>query len=221
MQIRGWSNINVEGLTTYGLIGAPGTAGGGIGMNVNGYSTGQSIVINTSNSTFSWHNVGVELDSYWEGLTFNQCNFQGEVGSVGLYCPTGQTNAGPLLNVNGCQFNSGGQQIDMVTAVPEVIIRGCTITTIGNSNAGILLGTGASPIIVGNLINLASGTSTVGISVNSTNGIVGNNIIVGVATGVFLGAASTNVIVSQNSYSGVTTAVSNSGTGNVVGTAHN
>jgi len=219
LQIRGWSNINVEGLTTYGLIGAPGTAGGGIGMNVNGYSTGQSIVINTSNSTFSWHNVGVELDSYWEGLTFNQCNFQGEVGSVGLYCPTGQTNSGPLLNVSGCQFNSGGQQIDMVSAVPEMIVRGCTITVIGNNNFGILHGAGSSPIIVGNLFNVASGTGTTGVSLNCTNGVVGSNIFVGLATGVTLNASATAVNVSQNLYPGVTTQVNNLGTGNSVGVA--
>lgn len=221
LQVAGWSNINILYCNTYGLIGAPGTSGGGTGFVYGGVGTNIAAVMNCYFCSFQWHTIGSQLNDYWEGVTFGNCNWQGEVGTVGHLVQTGFTHAGPYLNFFGNQFNSGGVQVSFLSPVPQVIMVGNTLTVFGNSNSAVSFGTSSSVIFQNNIVNLASGTGTAGIIMNGANGTVGGNIFTNVTTGVLLNSGSSNTTVSQNQYPGVTTQVTNTGTSNSVGTVHN
>ncbi|MGY8705123.1 hypothetical protein RAD16_05190 [Bradyrhizobium sp. 18BD] len=219
LSIFNWNNVNIDSIVTLGvftLVG--GGAGAGTGL-VYGCPSGIiCAVLNVSRSMFFYHNVYVQLGDWWEGVTFTLNQFNGQVGGVGLYVPTG-SHTGPLLNIFQNQFNVGGQQIDILTSINQLVIQGNTITTYGNGNFGAILGTSSNAIVTGNMWNVSTGTSTTALSMNGANGTVQGNIFLGHSLGVTLGASSSATNVSQNTYTGVTTKVSNSGTGNSVGVA--
>ncbi|MET4034435.1 hypothetical protein ABIB94_008343 [Bradyrhizobium sp. JR7.2] len=219
LKIRNWNNVNVYNIATAGLFSLTfGDPGGGIGLEYGCVPSNICAVLNVSNSQFFYHNIYIQLDDFWESAVLTNNMLLGQVGGVGLYVPSG-THTGPLLQLIGNQFNTGGQQIDILTSITQIIMQGNTITTFDTNDLGAILGTCVSPIIVGNMWNHRAGTNTTALSMNCTNGTVVGNIFANTAVGVSLGASSTNVNVSQNSYTGVTTHVSNSGTGNSVGVA--
>lgn len=221
LRVFNWNNVNIDNIVTSGVFTLTGGgSGAGTGFQYgcpNGVICG---VVNISRSMFQYHNVYVELDDYWEGVTFTLNQFDGQVGGVGVYVPAGGVHAGPLLQFFQNQFNVGGQQIDILSSVNQIILEGNTITTYGTGNIGAILGTCGNAIVVGNMWNVATGTSTGALNMNCANGIVGSNIFLGHSTGVTLGASSSNVNVSQNRYVGTTTPVSNlAGGANSVGLA--
>jgi hypothetical protein len=217
LNIGGWSNLYVNNVNTYGLIGAPGAAGGGIGILYGGVGTFISGVATFNACNMYFHSVAFELGDFWEGVTISNSNAQGETGSVGLFAPSG-THNGPFLTLINNQFNTAGTQIDILTSLSQLIMMGNTVTAFG-ANTGAALGTGPNVTVVGNTFNCVTCAGTTGVQLDGQNGIAEGNTFVSVATGVFLASASTNVNVSQNTYQGVTTQVTNSGTGNSVGVA--
>jgi hypothetical protein len=214
LNINGWSNLWVNNVNTYGLIGAPGTAGGGVGIFYGGVGTSISgvAVFNACNMYFQ--SVSFQLGDFWEGVTISNSNAQGETGAAGLLAPSG-THNGPLLSVLNSQFNTAGTQIDIVTSLSQLVMMGNTITAFG-TNVGAVLGTGPNVTVIGNTFNCITCTGTTGVQLGGQNGIVEGNTFVSVSTGVFLTSSSTNVNTSQNTYQGVATPVTNSGTGNSV-----
>lgn len=217
LNVTGWSNIDIFALNFYGLVGAPGQPGGGIGIAYGGYGTVIAGIVNIYSSAFFFTAIGIELNSYWEGITIQQCNFNGETGGAGIYVPPAMTHTGPLLTINDSQFNTAGAQINLQTGVTQLALNGNTITTYGNSAIGATLGASISVTVIGNTFNLAAGAGTASLYMNGPYGIVLGNIFTSTATGVFLGASSSNVSVSQNRYIGVVTPVDNGGAGNSVG----
>lgn len=215
INILGWSYVTAEGVNTFGLI--PGAAGGGIGVQVGGAGTVPTILTSFLNSNFFSHNIGGQLNSYWEGVSFDNCNWNGGQGAVALYNPTALTHCGPLLTVRGCQFNYAGEQIDLLSNVGQVVLIGNSITVAGNSNYGVLLGGSSSDLTaVGNTINVSGAyTGTVGISYSGTRGCISGNTLIGVVNGIDLSPGASNVTVGLNTYSGVTNRVI-AGTGNNV-----
>ena len=221
LNIFNWNNVNVDNIVTTGVFTLTGGgAGAGTGL-VYGCPSGIiCAVLNVSRSMFQYHNVYVQLNDYWEGVTIGPLNqFDGQVGSVGLYVPAAGTHAGPLLNIFQNQFNTAGQQIDILSPINQIVMQGNTITTYGTSNAGAVLGTSSNAIVTGNMWNVSTGTSTRALSMNGVNGTVQGNIFLGHTTGVTLGTSSSANNVSQNVYTGVTTPISNLGSGNSTGVA--
>lgn len=220
LKIRNWNNVNINNITTAGLFSLTfGDPGGGIGFEYGCVTPFICAVVNVSNSQFFYHSVTWVLDDYWEGVSFTNNLLVGQVGAVGLYVPAGGTHTGPLLQLIGNQFNTGGQQIDILSSINQIIMIGNTITVFDSNDAGAILGTCISPIVVGNMWNVRSGTNTTGLSMNCANGTVSGNVFLGLSAGVTLGGGSSNVNVSQNSYSGVSSPVVNLGSGNHVGVA--
>jgi hypothetical protein len=219
LKIRNWNNVNIYNITTAGLFSlTPGDPGGGRGFEYGCVPSNVCAVLNVSNSMFFYHSISIQLDDYWESAILTNNLLLGQVGGVGLYVPSG-THTGPLLQLTGNQFNTGGQQIDILTSITQIIMQGNTITVFDTNDFGAILGTCTSPIIVGNMWNHRAGTNTTALSMNCATGTVVGNIFVGMGLGVSLGASSSNINVSQNTYNGVATRVLNSGTGNSVGFA--
>ncbi|WP_157644371.1 hypothetical protein [Bradyrhizobium sp. WSM2793] len=219
-----WGGIYVNNVTTNGPHGAPGSAGGGTGLRFegDGGSSSYAVILNVQASNFNFHNVGMFLGSYWQGITINQTNFNGAEGAACLQQGGAAAGTLVLLTVTNSQFNCAGHQIDLQTAVLSPTFTGNTITVYGNNNIGISAqqsgGTGL--IAIGNIFNnMASFTGNYGIVWNGTTGTVVGNAFHNIANGTNLLANSTLNTVALNSYNGVTTKIINSGTNNSVGTA--
>jgi hypothetical protein len=220
LNILGWSNISVTNVDTFGLVGAPGTAGGGIGVEY-GCVTGSICgVASFDNLQLYFHAAAMELGDYWEAITISNSNFQGETGTAGLFVPSG-SHTGPLLNIKSTNFNSAGTQIDILGSVSQLILTSNSITAYAAGSNGAVTGTGTFPVVVGNVFNCVICTSTIGLLMQNLSGVVGSNIFVGLHTGVLLGASTNNNTVSQNGWNTVTTKVDNGsgGTGNLIGVA--
>lgn len=218
LRINNWLNVNIYNIFSAGLLQAPGGTGGGTGFEFGCTSPNICAVMNITNSFFFYQNVSIQLDDYWEGVTVAYCQLNGEVGSAGLYVAPGGTHTGPLLNIIGNQLNVAGTQVDITSQTNQIVMQGNTVAVW--NGIGAALGTGLNPIVTGNLFDVASGASTIGLSINGVNAVVGSNLFVSTTTGVALGASSTRANVSQNVYDpSVTTKVSNAGTANSVGVA--
>jgi hypothetical protein len=228
LNVQGWSNINIANVNTYGKIAPPGDLGGGKGFmygGLGGGNTSISGIVVVSDCNFYFHSVGVELGDYWEGVTFTNCNWQGETGVAGLYCDASRVHT-QFLNLTNCQFNTAGYAIDLNAPVPQLVVLGNTIAVYANPGGlgGVITvgvsNTGASPIIIGNIFDVTAGASnTVGVALSGADGVVQGNFFIGLKAGVNLGSTTSNVNVSQNVYKDVTTQVDDAGTGNHVGVA--
>lgn len=219
LKITNWNNVNIDSIHTASIFTLTGGGtGAGIGLEYGGISPNICAVLNVQNSMFFYHNIYVQLDNYWEGVTFTNNQFDGQVGGVGLFVPA-NSHAGPLLQLIGNQFNTGGQQIDLVASVTQVILHANTITVYGDNNFGALLGTCTDAIVTGNMFNHATGANTTALSINGPDGTVNGNIFLGVALGVSLGASSSNINLSQNTYNCTTTVANAAGAANHVGVA--
>lgn len=225
--IHNWGSINGFNVNTWGPHQAPLSAGGGIGLVIEGDAATSSFttIINFSQSSFNYHATGVELGVFWQGVTFNQCNWNGASGTSAIQQDGGSTSVNALLAVFNCQINYGGSsgtsQIAIASPVNTMTFIGNTITMAGNSSSGILAVAGCTGLIVhGNIFNKFQGTTgNIGIIYNGTGGSVLGNWFQSLTTGVDLQGSSTNVNVSQNSYTTVTNPVVNAGSGNSVGVA--
>lgn len=213
LNILGWSNLLANNVNTYGKIIA---AGGGIGVQVGGSGTIPTIVVSFENSNFFAHNIGVKLNSFWEGITFFNCNWQLQTGIAGLSVPAAQTHTGPGLNIISSQFDSAGNQIDLASSVPQLVMTGNTINTVGNSTFGLRQVGGSNSQITGNQFTSGGGTGGTAVFYSGTNGTIVGNGFVGMATGIDITGAN-NVTVNPNNYASVTTSVTNpGGTANTV-----
>jgi hypothetical protein len=222
--LHNWGGITVSNLTTNGPHGAPGSAGGGIGLIFEGDSgtTSYATVLNVTASNFNFHGIGLQLGSYWQGVTINQSNFNGEEGTACIYEPGSQTGTLVLVTITYSQFNCAGSQILLSTAVLSPTVIGNTITVYGNNNLGFscqLSGCGGL-IFIGNIINNAGAfTGNFGVAWNGTGGIVEGNYFTNIANGVNLQASANNTTVIGNAWVTVGTKFIDTPGTNSVGTA--
>lgn len=217
-----WGNFALYGVNTFGLWGAPGAAGGGVGLTWEGDvgTTSYATILNVVSSSFNFHVYGAELNSYWQGVTFDQCNFNGEVGSGGIIVPGSLSGTLALLSIFNSQFNTGGPQVDLETAVDDFFAVGNVISVYTASATALLLNKVFEFAVTGNVFNSAGGSSQFAAAVGATGvgSIIGNSVT-NINAGINLQSGSTLVTVGLNAYSGVSTKVINNGTNNSVGTA--
>jgi hypothetical protein len=227
---QGWSNLTVDNCNTYGLIGAPGSPGGGRGFIYGGFGGGSTsisgiAVFNDCNSYFQ--EVGADLGDYWEGVIFNNYNVQGETGVAGINCDESRVHA-QYLTIKDSQFNSAGYQVVLNAPIPKLKVLNNTFAVFANTGGlgGVvtagLSSTGDSPVIIGNIFDVTAGASnTVGVALSdTTKGVIQSNIFIGLKAGINLSSTTSNINVSQNVYESVTTPVVNAaGAANHVGVA--
>jgi hypothetical protein len=205
----GWSFVAADNLNTYGQIPGPGA---GTGVDNGGSGTVPVIVLSFNKSSFYSHAIGAQLNSYWEGITFDNCNWQGQPDGVGLYVPAAQTHAGPLLTVVNCQFDAGNQQINFNTSVSQFRLIGSTLAIRGNGGFGLFMLAGSNAIITGNEFDVTAGdwTNTTAIGYAGVNGAIADNIFIGQTIAIDITGA-TNVTVGPNTFQLIGTKVVNPG----------
>jgi hypothetical protein len=227
IRIHNWGAIDIANTNTFGPHINPPTPGGGNGLIFEGDTpTGSfATILNVSRSSFTGHNSGIILGDFWQGVTIDQCNFNGEAGNDGiLVC--GSNGLQVLLTVTNSQFDTGGSPITIVNAgVLNATFIGNTITVSHTNAVGINSSVSGSDglIVQGNVfnVNAAGGpvTGTIGVSTVAGHSVITGNYFTNFAVGVDLQASSSNAVVGLNVYNNVATKVANSGTGNSVGTA--
>jgi hypothetical protein len=218
--IVNWGAIDVSNVNTYGPHESPGAAGGGVGLYYEGNLalTSYATILNISRSSFNYHVYGLAFGDYWQGVTVDQCNFNGETGTAAInIVGTGGTLV--LLTITNSQFNYGGTyQISVSVPFENLTLIGNTISIYNNGSVGVLLGVNVlNSIIIGNEFNVAGGaTGTFGIACNGTNGVIQGNVFQDCTTPVDLQGSSSNIGVNLNRYFS-TGANINSGAGNQLG----
>lgn len=224
IKLHNWAQVNILNSNTNGPHATPQAAGGGYGLVIEGDAPTSSYItiINVAYSSFNFHVSGWLLGSYWQGITGNQLNFNGVMGNNCIEQVTGATGTLVLLTLAASQFNCGGvAQVNLKSAVINTTITGSTFSVSSTNNIGFSQAGGTGTILQNNVFNIFAGTTTYGVATTVTDCIIEGNLFHSVTTGVNLQAGSSNCNVSQNRYTGVTTPVINSGTGNSVGAATN
>jgi hypothetical protein len=221
IKLHNWPDIDISNVMTYGPHQAPGSAGGGIGLIYEGNAgtSSYAVLLNISRSSFNFHTTGIQLNDFWQGITCDQCNFNGELGGSCISQTGGATGVLVLFTLTNSQLNCAGTQVSISSSVINPTFMGNTFTVFSAGNSAINTGTGASGLIViGNEFNLAGAPAgTFGVVYGGAGGVVLGNIFNAIGTPVNLTAASTNTGVSQNRYAGGAGANINNGAGNQLG----
>jgi hypothetical protein len=222
IRITTWANFTISAVNTSGPYTYSGSGGGtGILIEGNSTSTTYTTIVNIVNSSFNFHTYGAYLGSCWQGVYFNQVQFNGQTGSDAIYAPTPAGSCvNALLSIVASQLNYAGTQIN-VSNVNTLLVLGDSIYCYSNGCSGILSSGGSALQATNNLFSTINGspTGTYGIATSGSWGNVGNNIFTGLVVGVNLLSGSNNYVVSQDVYISVGTHFVNSGTTNNVGGA--
>jgi hypothetical protein len=226
IHLHNWGAVDIANTNTFGPHQAPGSAGGGTGLLYEGDvgTSSYATLLNVSRSSFNNHVFAVLLGDFWQGITIDQANFNGQVGSTCITQQSGATATRVLLTVTNSQFNCGTAGVSFTSPVLNPTFIGNTISITGSGISGINTGASGSSglIAIGNVFNLTGAfTGTLCLVYGGAGGIIQGNIFNQCATPVDLEAASSNVLVSQNRYAQGASSASNvnSGTGNIVGSA--
>lgn len=220
IDINTWSTIAITNVNTYGRHGNPGDAGGGTGLRIAGSAVDKySVLVNVIASSFNSHVVGVSLGSYWQGVSFNQCNFNGRVGSSAIQSPAVFAGVQVLLTIANSQIDYGnGTQLDFEGSLTDVILIGNSISVYGNNGVGVGMTNGGRLKAIGNTFGSFGGfTGTFGIVYGGAAGIIQGNIFSDVTTPVNLTIPSSGTAVNLNRYINGAGANINNGTGNSLG----
>lgn len=210
-----WSNVNVINTNTYGNFVTP----QGIGM-AYGCSKGTgadpryAVILNISQSSFNGHLYGLDLLSFWQGVTVNQTNFNSEVGfgTAGIIEFAGNTGVLSGLTVQGSQFGGMDDPINLAPATGSIIfdaqLMNNIIYLINNGVVGIDIGAAGNPaqdiIVSGHaLLGDNTKTGTFGIVIDALNGSVVNNVISNTTAAISIGAGSASLVATGNSSRGI------------------
>lgn len=213
IQLFAVSYVYMYNVNTFGSWGAPGSAGCGTGLLVEGDATHAIYAtnINIVNSSFNLHTNGWLLESYWQGVSCSLCNWNGEEGTTCVDIPSSQAGVLVLLNVNNSQLNCNGPQILVGTITFNVMVNNNVISPFGNNSVGVD-GAMYQSTIGGNQINNTGGaTGTVGIAVTSgsTAGMITGNTFTGLALAIDYSSGASNWNNQSNTYNSVGTPVVN------------
>ena len=198
VQINGVSGVNFE--SDYFTGG--GTSGIGIDFKGLPGSADYAIYYNISKSQFLAMNLAVIYDTYSQGLTISQTNFQNL--QTGVYVPPGTVGLAQLNILGGNQFATYADAVHVEGAVADITIIGNDLyAPTGFSAINLLQSAGFA--IVGNTITGQDATTTIGIAAaNTLNGVAGTisgNKLHALGTGVVLTSTANHVTMSGNGYS--------------------
>lgn len=213
IQIFAVSSVYMYNVNTYGTWGAPGSAGCGTGLLVEGDSTNHiyATTINIVNSTFNLHANGWLLEGYWQGITCTLCDWNGEEGTTCVDVPSGEPGVLVLLNINNSQLNCKGPQIFVQTNIFNLLLNNNVISPFGTNSVGIQANSSQSTIN-GNVINntgAATGVNGIAVTGISNGGMITGNTFVGLSGGIIYNSGIANWNNQSNTFSSVTAPVTN------------
>lgn len=220
VNINCWSNANLFNVNTYGNFVAP--VGVGLKYGCNQGSGNYAVILNVGQSSFNGHVYGAFLQSWWQGVTFNQVNFNSIPGgpTSGILQAGGSAGVLSGLTIQASQFGGTDNAISLSpttgSAIADVQLLNNIVYVSPNNAQGISVGTSTnlSPLVTiadNTLIGNASATGTYGIVVSATQGAVTGNIGKGSAVGIAIGANSSSLAVTSNPTSATALALANNG----------
>src|SRR5205807_4264902 len=136
IHVKAWSRFNITNVNTLGNA-TPGSGGGGSGLFVEGNAaTGDyGVLYNISQSSFNSHLYGFIYGDWIQGVTFNQCNFNGHHSGTAIIAGSGATGVLSQLGVYNSQFDYGGPAIALLSTVFDVELGGNIFSsTLDNTN---------------------------------------------------------------------------------------
>lgn len=159
--VWGVSGVNIDSVYVTG--DSTGGHGNGISyLGLTATSPYYAVVLNVAKSNFNWLGTGIELQSYVQGVTIDQCNFVN--GSVGIGIPPAQSGVLAQLVVSNSQFNTTADQIQLGTQVVDFFATH-NLFIIPTGYSAIDLGTAVSATITGNQMStlmLGTGNGVIG-----------------------------------------------------------
>jgi len=179
-----------------------------------------ALILNVSKVNFINTNVAFFYGTYAQGITITQSNFTN--GVFGISLPNTSVNPSQLV-VSDSQFNVTNDQILIQAVILGAQFHGNTFA-VPTSHTGIHITAGAWFTINGNIFLAGGAQGLTGIQVDSNTtenaGSVTGNSFTNLHFGTALAAGADHWNVNSNMYSAnVSTAVSNMGTNNIIGTA--
>jgi hypothetical protein len=210
------SGSNWYGVTCYGGTHSGGQQGSGLHfLGTGANSSDYAIYHNINGGIFNGLYNGIVYDSYAQGVTISQSNFQNGVN--GIVVPMGASGTLSQLTITASQFACTALQIYIGSAVGNVMISDNDIFGVASQSC-ILLVNASGFTITGNTCAQTSSSSSFGISIegssNNFASTISGNSINGANVGIYLATGVTNVLASNNALTNCTTPVNDLGTGN-------
>lgn len=217
--VNGVSGVNMDPITIYGIGAGASALGGGLTTKASGVAGCNAIYENVSKSIFNNLAVGIDYDTFSQGLTVTQSNFQN--GQVGIVVPPGATNVAELIVVGNQFAQTDGSQIFIQAVIADAMIANNDFyTATGFASIDWTANTDGLSI-VGNDFTGISTTGTYGVALtagttaNTNSQITGNGFHF-LGTGILLSASTGGANVQGNTFGGNSTNVSDGGATNVV-----
>jgi hypothetical protein len=212
----GVSWVSFDTYNYYGETAPAHTNAGYVGRGQGVYLVGRlgtpAVVFNFANCNFSFAENGIEVDSYVDGVTVNQSNFDG--GHTGIGVPPGESGLTQLVVTNS-QFNVDLVAVNILSSVGAVKVTNNLMFLPFRSSEGIVLQNSWDSTVVYNSI-LGIGTARgIGIEVKNTamSTLISGNMLVNLTIGIQLDTAASGVLLMANHY-GTTMPISDAGTDN-------
>lgn len=213
----GWGNINSRSLNTNG------SKGNGVGIVARGQTSPlmYAVLFNFDSCSFNDHSYGLIYGSYVQGLTLNQCNFNGESGIAGLATMVGAEGVLSLLSITGSQFDYGGPAILLQTAIDSVQLANNTFTITRNGFSAVNLEGVFQFNSIGNYYNVNTNTNP---NPSGMFGLVVGPPGFGTSNGdcfkdincpINLKAGTSNIVIGANRYYPTCGPIIDSGAGNI------
>ena len=212
IEVIGVSNVNFDGVVTYGAGNVGGYATLGTGIHIHGTSAATPVAFQITNSMLNFIGVGIRYGDYAQGILVAQTQFTG--CSAGI-AKSAATNGDELAVIN-CQFNCATFGIDTQAAVaPQV--SNCFFIIPAAATGGIVLSNETTAIVYGNIFEGLVGNSANAIVFHSLgSGDAGlkaqNNVITGMSVGIWLQAGTVLADIQGNTFVGNNTNIFNQST---------
>ena len=175
-----------------------------------------------SRVSFNFHVNGITMGDWWQGVTCDQCNFNGRAGVSCINSNAGTTGINVLLVITNSQFDCAGTALLLAGPVYDVVFTNNSVFISTNGNSAInVTHSGSNGIFaVGNTFHLIDGpTGTFCIAYADVNGVILGNLFNACTVPVNLTASSSNIGVNLNRYVGVTSGsnINSAGAANQLG----
>ena len=215
--INGVSNVNITGCYITGNTSF--ATSGGNGIVLQGNPVG-SIVYNIASCTLYYLAKAITYGQYIQGVTVTSTNITNALVGIVAYPNEGST-ATPLdqMTVISCQFATVRQNTYLQSYVGNVQIVGNLFSLQESANnINVIEGDFQNFAISGNCILGVTGANTNGIVIDTgVSGMITGNVLGNLSGGILLSSSTSAINVQWNLYNGVGTHYVNSGTSNQVG----
>lgn len=220
IHVKVWSQINYINVNTTDKD-TSGGGGSGIGVHFEGDAASSlyTILHNFSQCSFTYHAIGAWYGDFVQGVTFNQCNFNGASGGSGIFTSGSVLGVLAQLGVFNSQFDVGGPSLNLNSGIYDVMLVGTTFTVSKNNAIALYIPQSVGTNIIGcKCSSGGSPTNTFGVVLGGT----GRAAILGctfadLTVGINMQSGTTKIVALNNIMQSVSVEILDNGTGNITG----